>query len=299
MIELRRVETDADLVACIEMWNEITPDDPASIDLVRVRNARDPRRLYLLASLDGEDVGCGFAGGSQTEGRGFVAPRVLPAARRRGVGTELLRGLCAHLASIGFETASSHVDGHDPASIAFAECFGFRETDRQVEQVKTLGNEPEGVVPDGVTVVTVAERPELLHETYALAEQGYADLATVDPVTVTLEEWLEEEASIPEGSFVAFADGDIVGYTGLTGSRETVVFDGLTVVRRDWRRRGLALQLKRTKLAWAAADGIREIVTWTQSGNDGMRAVNEQLGYVYRDLVLDVRAQLPLEALDA
>ena len=46
-----------------------------------------------------------------------------------------------------------------------------------------------------------------------------------------------------------------------------VAEDGLTVVRRDWRRRGLALALKRLELAWAAANGIREIVTWTQRGN--------------------------------
>jgi mycothiol synthase len=56
----------------------------------------------------------------------------------------------------------------------------------------------------------------------------------------------------------------------------------------------LALALKREKLAWAAANGIREIVTWTQRGNEGMRAVNERLGYVYRGVTVSVRAPLPL-----
>jgi GNAT superfamily N-acetyltransferase len=68
----------------------------------------------------------------------------------------------------------------------------------------------------------------------------------------------------------------------------------LTVVRRDWRRRGLATALKRRELEWAAANGFREIVTWTQLGNDGMRSVNESLGFVTRGLGLTLVAPLPL-----
>ncbi|MGL6280262.1 MAG: GNAT family N-acetyltransferase, partial [Gaiella sp.] len=133
----------------------------------------------------------------------------------------------------------------------------------------------------------------LLRDVFPLALQGYADLASVDDVTVTLEEWLEEEASIPEASLVALAGGEPVAYSGLSGTLG-VAADGLTVVRRDWRGRGLALALKRAKLARAAALGVREISTWTQEANGAMRAVNERLGYRYRDLVLDVRALLPL-----
>ncbi len=66
--------------------------------------------------------------------------------------------------------------------------------------------------------------------------------------------------------------------------------DGLTAVRRDWRRRGLARALKQRKLAWAAENGIREIVTWTQQGNDGMRMLNEELGYEYRHVSLTMTA---------
>ena len=47
-----------------------------------------------------------------------------------------------------------------------------------------------------------------------------------------------------------------------------------------WRRRGLALVLKRLTLAFAAGNGIREVYTWTQLDNADMRALNERLGYV-------------------
>jgi GNAT superfamily N-acetyltransferase len=69
--------------------------------------------------------------------------------------------------------------------------------------------------------------------------------------------------------------------------------DGLTVVRRGLRRRGVATLLKRAEISWAAANGIREIVTWTQRGNEGMRAVNERLGYVYRNVTITMRTPLP------
>jgi GNAT superfamily N-acetyltransferase len=68
-------------------------------------------------------------------------------------------------------------------------------------------------------------------------------------------------------------------------------------VRRDWRRRGVAAALKRTTLAWAAAHGLREVYTWTQQGNDDMRALNEHLGFVTRMESISMRASLPLSGL--
>jgi mycothiol synthase len=293
--EIRIAERRDDVRTYIEVWNAVTPDEPAFFEQQWERRERDPRRLYLLAERDGDAVGCGFAGASDSPGRGFVSPRVVPAARRQMTGTQLLLALAAHLTELGFETASAHVDGNDPGSLAFAERHGFVEADRQVEQVKTVGNEPPPRVPEGVHFVSVAERPGLLREAYELGVQGWADMATTVPVTISLDDWLRDEATIPGGSFVALAGEEIVGYSGLCRQPDGVVEDGLTVVRRDWRRRGLARALKQAELAWAAANGIDEIVTWTQRGNEGMRAVNEQLGYVYCSVTISVRRPLPMD----
>jgi mycothiol synthase len=295
---IRPVETEADLAAYVGAWNEAVPEDtPAVVEQQRDRRERDPRRLYLLAEESGRPVACGFAGPSDAAERGFVAPRVLPAARRRGIGTALIVELASHLEQLGFEQAGAHVDGHDEGSLAFARRFGFEEVDRQVEQVRLIGEEPAAEPPPGIMFVTIAERPELLREAYPLGVQGWADMATSEPVTISLEDWLAEEATFPEGSFVALADGEIVGYSGLCrrGEDPTAAEDGLTVVRGDWRRRGLATALKRAELAWAAANGIREIVTWTQRGNEGMRAANERLGYVYRSVSVNMHGPIPLQ----
>jgi GNAT superfamily N-acetyltransferase len=296
-VEIRAVTDGPDLEAYVAVWNAAVPGDiPAVVEQQRDRLDRDPRRLYLLAEQAGRPVGCGFAGASDAAERGFLAPRVLPDARRRGIGNALIVELAEHLERLGFETAGAHVEGNDDGSLAFARRFGFEESDRQVEQVRTIGEERAVEPPAGVSFVTIAERPELLQAAYPLGVEGWADMATSEPVTISLDDWLSDEATFPEGSLVALADGEVVGYSGLCrlGGDPTAAEDGLTVVRRDWRRRGLASALKRAELAWAAANGIREIVTWTQRGNDGMRAANERLGYVYRSVTVNVRGPIPL-----
>jgi mycothiol synthase len=295
---VRPVETDADLEAYVAVWNAAVPGEiPAVVERQRERRERDPRRLYLLAEEEDRPVAAGFAGPSDNADRGFLGPRVLPGARRRGIGSALVVQLAVHLERLGFDVAGAHVDGNDAGSIAFAHRSGFEEVDRQVEQVWTIGDEQVVEPPSGVTFVSIAERPELLREAYPLGVEGWADMATTEPVTISLEDWLADEATFAEGSFVALAGGEIVGYSGLCrlGDDPTAAEDGLTVVRRDWRRRGLATALKRAELAWAAANGIREIVTWTQRGNDGMRAANERLGYAYRSVSLNMRGPIPLQ----
>lgn len=313
MIAVRPVESDEDVEAWLHVRRVVLPNESAGrVELFRER--AKPEQLHVLAELDGRLAGSGIAGPSDAAGRGFVAPRVLPEARRRGVGTRLLAVLAEHVAGLGVDRAGAHVD--DVGSGTFAQRFGFEELDRQVEQVvrlngtwhrKDAGNprKRDSVlnstwhrkeVPDGIEVTTIAERPELLEAAYPLAVGGWSDFATTEAVTISHEDWLRDEATLPEGSFVALADGGIVGFSGLCRHDiDGVAEDGLTVVRRDWRRRGLALALKSLELDWAAANGYREVVTWTQQRNDGMRAVNEALGYEYRGISVTMVAPLPLE----
>jgi mycothiol synthase len=69
---------------------------------------------------------------------------------------------------------------------------------------------------------------------------------------------------------------------------------GLTVVRRDWRGRGVAAALKERQIGWAQANGISELVTWTQTGNENMQAVNARLGYVTSETSISFTRTLPL-----
>jgi mycothiol synthase len=294
MIEVRPAETDADLEGWIRVKRAVFPNESAWT-VQEFRERAEPDQLVLVAEVEGKIVGAGLAGRSNVQGRGFVAPRVHPDVRRRGVGTAMLERLTDHVASIGFDRAWASVD--DDGSRAFAEHFGFEEVDREVEQVIALPAElPEAALPEGIDVVSIADRPELLRSAYALArDDGYTDLAIDGDVVVTLDDWLRDEATLPGGSFVALQGDSIVGFSGLMRhDNPGVAEDGLTVVTRDWRRRGLALALKRLELAWAAEQGFTEVITWTQRGNEGMRAVNERLGYAYRTVALKMMRSVPL-----
>jgi mycothiol synthase len=295
MIELRACEGDADFESWLAVRRAVLPNDRAPT-LEELYTYVKPGDLHLLALLSGQLAGSGLMNRSDTGGA-HLAPRVLPEKRGRGIGSALLTQLAAHAVERGYTRAGSHVSGDDAASQAFARTFGFEETRRDVQQVRVVDRD--GPTPrelDGVDFVSVAERPELLREAYALAQQGYADMP-IDGLDISLDSWLTEEvATLPAGSFAALAGDEIVGYAALMHwpGEPAKAEHGLTVVRRDWRRRGLASALKEREIAWAAANGIRELVTWTQTGNENMQRVNERLGYVVRRFDISFGRELPL-----
>jgi GNAT superfamily N-acetyltransferase len=295
VITVRAAETDADLEAWRRVRMAALPNERTQT-VTEIRAAETTDRLLVIAELDGQVCGSGSANRSDLAGRASLGPRVLPAFRRRGIGTALLRVLADHVASRGYAEVGSSVD--DPGSLAFAERFGFREVDRQVEQVYTVrGDEQSPTPPDGVTFVSVAERPELWRAAYdRVAREAFEDFAVDTPLDVSLEQWQREWLTDPGATFVAVSGDEVIGCAGLQldTDRPGVAENALTGVRRDWRGRGVAAALKRTTLAWAVAGGIREVYTWTQRGNDDMRRLNERLGYVYRGMSISVRAPLPL-----
>jgi GNAT superfamily N-acetyltransferase len=274
----------------------VLPDERAP-SLDELKTFIKPGDAHLLADLDGELAGSGLMNRSDLGGA-HVAPRVLPDKRGRGVGTALLTRLAELAVERGFERAGSHVAGADERSIAFARRFGFEETRRDVKQVLELDAAP-GTPRDvdGVEFVSIESRPELLREAWPLAQQGYEDMP-IEGIDIKIDSWLAEEATLPGGSFVAFVGDEIVGYAGLMkwDGEPTKAEHGLTVVRRNWRRRGLAAALKEREIEWAAANGIRELVTWTQTGNENMQAVNARLGYLATEIDFSFARSLPLDA---
>jgi mycothiol synthase len=292
---IRVAETDADLERWRQVRLAVLPEERA-LTVADMRAMATDETLYLLAELDGVLAGSGLSGRSSFDYAG-LHPRVLPAMRRRGVGTAILRALADHAMSRGFTEAGSIMD--DGGSLSFAERFGFREVDRQIEQTRTIGMEPEPVMPHGIRVVTVADRPELWAAAYEpFAVEAIGDMATHLPVVVTREEWERDWLSWPEAMFLALDGDEIVGCAGLEydPDRPDRSEHAFTAVARRWRRRGLAAALKRLTLHFAAEHGVSEVYTWTQRDNADMRALNERLGYVYGSESITVRGPLPLPA---
>jgi mycothiol synthase len=294
VIAVRRAEGDADYEAWARIKTAVVPSEPTTVEHLR-KLEDEPGRLVLLGELDGEPVGCGVAGRSSFGGRAFVAVRVLAERRRRGVGTALAEALFDHARSLGVTGLNAFVDVVDEDGLRFVRRFGLEEVDYQLEQVRTVGDEPVPAAPDGIELVALdGRREELLREVWPVAEAGYADMPTPQPMDVPLSEWLRDEATLPDGSFIAYEGGEPVGYAGLMKRPEQGTAEhGFTVVRRDRRGRGVAQALKLAEIHWASQNGIHTLITWTQRGNEAMQAVNRSLGYVDRDRVITFQGPLP------
>ena len=270
MIELRVVTTPAELEAWAELKSRVVPNEPVTAEQLVATD--EPGRLLLLATRAGTLAGCGIAAPSHFGERLFLAARVLPEHRCCGVGRELVRALAEHGRALGRVGVSGFVDAADEPSIAFACSYGLEEVDYQLEQGRLVGAEPPPVVPDGIELVALGDRrDELLEAAWPVAEEGYGDLPLPGPVNYPFATWAREEATRPDGSFVAYEGEEIVGYAGLMehGNGSASAEHGLTVVRRDRRRRGIARALKLAQLHWASQSGVVELVTWTQRGQRG------------------------------
>lgn len=292
-MELSVCVTDDDYEAWRAVRIAVVPGERCDT-VAELRAQETPERLMLLARLDGVVVGSGLASRSDTTGGGFAAPRVLSDHRRRGIGSALLRALADHVTGLGLPELRGMVE--DEGSLAFAAHFGFLETDRQIEQVRALGDEqPPSVCPDGVEVVTLDQRPELWAACYdRFGTQVLADFATYEPLEISAEQWSSSWAGDP--MFLALSDGEVIGCAGVhrDTDRPERGENALTAVRRDWRGRGVAAHLKRRTLSWAAAHGLSELYTWTQVRNAPMLRLNEQLGYVVGTTSVTLQRPLPL-----
>jgi mycothiol synthase len=276
---IRRAETDADLAGWCEVWTAITPREPVSLEQVKRRLERQPERLFLVAEEDGRLVGSGLVAPSDSPNRRFVGVRVLPEWRRRGIGSELFDRALTHAQALEPEWISTMVSEADAHSVAWAERRGFEEHGRQVELVLELRGDEQPPSPrNGLEIVEVT--PDLHEAAYALTQEAWEDLPTMVPVELAaFDVWLEEDMPGPI-SFAAMEDGEMVGFAGLIERDAPGLLEhGLTATRRTHRRRGIATALKQTQVAWAAANGYRELITFTQDRNEGMQAINLALGF--------------------
>ena len=199
-----------------EAWRTVrlaVETDSRCLSVEEMRELDSPERLLLVAVVDGDVVGSGIADRSDTAGAGFVAPRVLTEHRRRGVGTALLRALAEHCRGLGVPRVVTGVD--DEGSLAFAERFGFAEVDREVEQVRRLGDEPAPTGPPaGVEVLVASERPDLWAACYeTFGEEVLADFAVYSPLEISAEQWTTTWYGDP--MFLALHDGEVIGCAGL------------------------------------------------------------------------------------
>ena len=294
-MQLSACVTDEDYEAWRAIRIEVEPGERTAT-VAELRAQDSPTRLLLLARTDGTVVGSGLADRSETAGGGFVLPRVPSQHRRGGVGTALLRTLADHCAGLGVPSLRSRVD--DAGSLAFAERFGFAAPGGLPLLGGDLQRSVEGEVCENLGAEPVeAHGPQLRvlvqgHDLDPTRQRGGRRLVT------HRSDLLDLPVHLGEHVFLAVHHGEVIGCAGLSRDADQPerAENALTAVRRDWRGHGIAAHLKRRTLQYAAAEGLRELYTWTQAGNTPMIRLNERLGYVARHTSITVERDLPLDA---
>src|SRR4051794_2976742 len=287
--------TDDDYEAWRRVRIEVVPGERCDT-VAELRSQDSPDRLLVIATLDGVVVGSGVADRSEIAGGGFVAPRVMPAYRRQGVGSALLTFLSEHISTMGLPELRAMVEDDDPGTLGFARHFGFVEVARRAEGVRGVGDDPPpSPPPAGVEVITLDQQPDLWAACFStFGTEVLADFAVYEPLQISAEQWAASWAGDP--MFLAVDDGGVIGCAGLNRDtdRPERAENALTAVRRHWRGRGLASHLKRRTLRWAADNGVSEIYTWTQARNASMLRLNEHLAYVIGQTSISLARPLPL-----
>jgi mycothiol synthase len=248
----------------------------------------DEKSAWILASRGEEALGCGVGRPSSISGSLYAMARVLPDHRGQGVGNRLYEALSKHAARLGLTSLWGRIEESDAASLRFAENRGFREVSREYEVVLDVDDADVATDPPaGVELVSLAERPELVRRVHEVDVEVGPDVPSHEEShePMTFERWhatyLEGPGAMPDACIVALAGDEVVGYTGLRrhGSASPIADNLLTAVRRRWRRRGIALALKREQIRRAGDAGIEQIYTTNDETNVGMRGVNARLGY--------------------
>jgi GNAT superfamily N-acetyltransferase len=289
VIHVTPVSDEAEERLSLDAYIETWPHDSFGLPELQWFKASLLDHADLLAREGGVVLGSGFAAlfhGLPERPTVFVTvPRP---NRRRGAGTALYAALSDWARERGLETLLAVVADNDPESLAFAQRRGFVEERREkgvsldLSSVEARRVEP----PEGVEIVTWAERPELVRGIYEVSVEASPDVPGYeDEEHEPFEAWLEHDmrgpADRPEATFVAVAGDEVVGYAKLSLSTEGKLrpYHDLTAVKRSWRGRGVARALKAAQIRWAKANGYEELRTQNDERNEPIRRLNAEFGY--------------------
>ncbi len=281
-LQIVHAQSDRDLEAMIQVRVAEDRDrPPPRIENLR-HNLAAEEGLVFFVRLENAPVACGFMYPGFPEFAEAHAV-VKPAVRGRGIGSAVLAEIGAAARAEGKPELQGEVRESDERSRGFFDRRGYRVVGGEkavaldLETIEAPVPEP----PDGIRIVTRADRPDLTDMLYPVGADAAEDIPG-QPMRPTYEQWrafdIDRPTRVPEFFFIALAGDEPVGYGSLDDLGRDA-YNGLTAVARTWRRRGIATALKQTQIAAAKRAGFRRLITGSEERNTPMRTLNEKLGY--------------------
>lgn len=300
-----RRSIDDDFAAIAALVTAAEPDSVTTeADLRRRDRNRDPRVRWArwVAEDDGALVGVASWANSAWSfhpQRFFVNVTVHPDARRRGIGGALYETAMDALAELDPISLLAGAREDRPDALRFLEKRGYAETMREWESRLPLATyDPsrfagavEKVEAQGIRLASLAELqaedPDALPKLWELENACMVDVPSTEaPTPMPYEQFLkhihDNPNFKPESFFVAVGPGG--EWAAISMLLHPTVGDyldtGLTGVKREWRRKGIALGLKLKAMDYAKRLGADHVRTENATTNVGMLAINDALGFV-------------------
>jgi ribosomal protein S18 acetylase RimI-like enzyme len=295
----------ADLTAWLSLINQVRywQDD---VEALRFDDTLRPpdEPILRLAAWSADRVLAGVAeaalseDGSRYENRAAGLVGVAPAYRRQGLGTRLADEVESFAAANHVRWVEAEVrESNLPVALDFIGGRGFMELERYRTSVQapstvdlsgltTLRSRLEG---EGIEIVAfpAIDSPRARDELYRATVQIWRDMphephvGWEDPSPETFSRSIFERPGVLlDGYFVARDGERIVGLSYLARRPDGDAEVGDTGVLRDYRRRGIARALKMMVTRYATDNGIERVHTDNRADNEGMLAINRELGFV-------------------
>jgi GNAT superfamily N-acetyltransferase len=308
--QLRKFE-DADYAAFVELRNQVFPEYPNTIEEVRRWDGmRETGHFFeRLVAIDPKTQ---TLVGVVTLRHNFFSfnPNLLwmdlavrPEFQRRGIGTQLYQKCVQLTQAAKIPNLRTQVSEQRESGLKFVQKFGFTEHHRVFESKLDLkkfdftqfDDPAPTLTANGITLTTLGHEIENLRfeqayhkvkRAYEMSNECAQDIPTPDGVSsISFERFLDLTVASPTTDLKSFQlakHGDkYVGMSHLVISeKDPVMYQALTGILRDYRRKGIALALKLQGIRYAITKGFQYVRTNNDTVNVGMLAINRDLGFV-------------------
>ena len=292
--------SSSDYEALVTIHNVVHPTSQITIDMVKrwdVDRRAKPYFERCAAVVDGQIVSTGAAGtawGSESGDEYYLAWTTHP---EWVVSADLI--LFNHFFDRVQERNPIYIDTYqleaDTHRIERMYEVGFQLQRRDLQSLLTVadfdfdhyGAYVERMPNIGIHIVTMADLEASVDGWVEKLESAEWELRQDLPlvgrrVRYSPEEWLDnyDRRPVPrDGYFVAVTEDDeYVGVSFISTGTSGKLYTGLTAVRRDWRRKGVATALKTKAIMYARGHDGKTIRTDNEANNP-MYLLNQQLGF--------------------